>query len=76
MNKITQLTSLSLEAAAEGVPTKPRAKCRVTWKTKAIGKKCDNMKKASLLNKGNSTNANVQKFKKTSIELKHNKKNN
>ena len=46
-----------LEAAAECILTKPRAKCRIPQE------KQDNMKKASLLNKRNPTNINMQKLK-------------
>ena len=44
-------------AAAKCIPAKPRAKCRVLWESLFVGKKWDNMKKASLLNKRNSTDA-------------------
>ena len=37
--------------AAEWLPTKPRAKCRVLWESIAVREKRDSMKKASLSNK-------------------------
>ena len=39
-----------LEAVAECIPTKIKAKHRVLWKTLAIRKKCGNVKTASLCN--------------------------
>ena len=58
-----------IEAAAESIPTKPRAKQRVPWVTLAVKKKRDAGKTASLCNMGNPTNANAQKFKKAKSEL-------
>ena len=52
-----------IEAAAKCIWIKPRTKYRVPWKSIAITEKRDSMKKLSLLNKINPTNANVQKFK-------------
>ena len=46
-------------AAAECMPTKPRAKCRVPWDSVAVMKKQDNMKKASLLNQINPKDVNA-----------------
>ena len=48
-----------IEAAVECIPTKPRAKCRVLWESIADRRKEDDMKKASLLDKRNPTNANM-----------------
>ena len=45
------------KAAAKCISTKPRAKCKVPWETIAIREKWYNMKKASLLNERNPTNA-------------------
>ena len=63
-----------MKAAAECIPTKPRAKCKVPWKTLTVRKKCDNMKTAPLCNKRNPTNANIQKLK-AQKELTQDKKN-
>ena len=41
-----------IEAAAECLPTKLRAKCRVPWESLVVRKKQDNIKKVSLLSKG------------------------
>ena len=46
-------------AAAECIPTKPRAKCRVPWKLLELKKKRYNMKTVSLHNKRNTRNANI-----------------
>ena len=51
-----------MEAAAESIPTKLRAKHRVLWETLAVMKKRGKVKTASLLNKRNSTNTNAQKL--------------
>ena len=53
-----------LEAAAECIPTKQRAKPRVLWETLAVKKKHANMKTASKYNRKNPTNINAQKLKK------------
>ena len=53
----------NVRTAAESIPTKPRAKCRILWGSIVVREKLDNMKEASLL-KRNSTNANVLKIKK------------
>ena len=66
--------STHIEAAAESIPTNQRAKCKVPWEA-TTGKKQDNIKKASLFNKRNPTNAIVQKLKKAQRELTHIKKN-
>ena len=58
-----------IEAAAEVIPTKLRAKHRVPWKTLPV-KKRDNVKTASLCNKRNPTNDNAQKLKKFPSELR------
>ena len=48
-----------MEAAAECIPTKLRAKHGVSWEILAVKKKRDDMKTASLRNKRNPTNANA-----------------
>ena len=63
-DKYENFVMANIEAAAGCIPTKPRPKCRVPWEAIAIREKQDNMKKASLLNKSNLTNANMQKLKK------------
>ena len=62
-----------MKAAAECIPRKPRAKCRIPWESLVLKKKKDNMKIASLLNKRNLTNANIQKLKKVLRELTYKK---
>ena len=57
-----------MEAAAECIPTKLRAKYRVPWDILAVKEKRDDVKTASLFNKRNPTNANTQKLKKTQSE--------
>ena len=57
-----------MEAAAECIPTKPTSNHRVLWKTLAVRKRRDNVKKVSL-------NANAKKLKKAKRELTHTKKN-
>ena len=52
-----------IEATAECITTKTRAKCRVPLESIAVREKQDNMKKESLLNKRNSTNTITQKLK-------------
>ena len=64
-----------MEAAAECIPTKPRAKCRILWVTSCKEKKWENLE-ASLLNKRNPTNAITQKLKKAQRELTYTKKSN
>ena len=64
-----------IEAAAEYKPTKPRAKCRVSWESITVREKWDYTKK-SLLNKGNLTNSSVQELEKVLRELTHTKKDN
>ena len=38
-------TAWKEEAVAEWIPTKPKAKCRVSWESIAVREKQDNMKK-------------------------------
>ena len=52
-----------LEAVAECIPTKQRAKPRVPWKTLAVRKKCADMKTISKCNRRNPTNINALKLK-------------
>ena len=59
-----------MEAIAECIPTKLRAKRRIPWETLAIRKKKQvNLKTASLCCKRNPTNASTQKFMKAQREL-------
>ena len=58
-----------LEAAAECIRTKQRAKPRIPWETLAVRKKCADVKVASLSNRRNPTNINTQKLKKAQNEL-------
>ena len=51
-----------LEAAAECIPTKQRAKPRVPWETLTVRKKHADIKTASLCNRRNLTNINAQKL--------------
>ena len=58
-----------LEAAAECIPTKQRAKSRVPWETLAVRKKRADEKTASKCNRKNTTNTNALKLKKPQNEL-------
>ena len=60
VHKITSLMSSSLLL---------RAKYKIFWESLGLREKWDNLKKASLLNKRNPTNANMQKLKKAKNEL-------
>ena len=60
-----------IEAVAECLPTKLKAKHRVLLETLAVKKKFDDMKTASVCNKRNPTNPNNQKFKKAQSELNY-----
>ena len=53
-----------LEAVAECIPTKQRAKSRVLWETLATRKKLADVKTTSKCKKRNPTNINAQKKKK------------
>ena len=75
IDKYENFVTAHMEAAAECIPTKPRAECRVSWESLVVRKKWGNIKIASLLNKRNPTNANVQKLKKAQRELTHSRKN-
>ena len=57
-----------LEAAAECILTKQRAKPRVQWETLIIRKKCADVK-TTLYNRRDLTNINAHKLKKAQIEL-------
>ena len=50
-DKYENFVTTHIEAAAECITTKPRAKSRIHWESKVDREKRDNMKKASLLNK-------------------------
>ena len=58
-----------LEAAAECIPTKQRAKPRVPWDILAVRKKHADIKTASQCNRRNPNNINAQKLKKIQNEL-------
>ena len=58
-----------LEAAAECIPTKQRAKPWVPWKILMVRKKHEDMKTASKCNRKNPTNINTLKLKKAPKEL-------
>ena len=58
-----------LEAAAECISTKQRAKPRVLWETLVIRKKCTDVKTASKCKRKNPTNTNALKLKKAQNEL-------
>ena len=58
-----------LEAAAECVPTKQRAKSRVPWEILMVRKKRTDVKTASKCNRKNPTNTNAMKLKKAQNEL-------
>ena len=62
--------NVHLEATAECIPTKQRAKPKVPWETLAVRTKRADMKIASLHNRRNPTNINTQKFKAQN-ELTH-----
>ena len=59
----------NIEAAAECIPTKQRAKPRVPWETLAVRKKRADVKTASKCNRKNPTNTNVLKLKKAQNEF-------
>ena len=75
-DKYENFLSAQIEVAAKCILTTPRTKCRLYWEAIAIREKQDDMRKASLLNKRNPTNANVQELKKAKRELTLTKKNN
>ena len=54
----------NLEAAAKCIPTKPRTKSRVPWKTLAVREKRADGKTASKCNRKNPTNTNALKLKR------------
>ena len=58
-----------LEATEECIPTKQRAKRRVTWKTFAVITKRADVKTTSLCNRRNPTNITALKLKKAQNEL-------
>ena len=63
-DKYENFVNACMEAEAECIPTKLRAKHRVPWETLAVKKKQDNVKTAFQCNKKNPTNANTRKLKK------------
>ena len=61
--------NVHLEAAAECIPTKQRAKSRLPWETLAVRKKHADVKTASKCNRRNPTIINALKLKKAQNEL-------
>ena len=53
-----------LEAAAEYIPTKQRAKLRILWETLAVIKERADVKTVSKCNRKNPTNINALKLKR------------
>ena len=62
-DKYENVVNAHLEAAAECIPTKQRAKPRVPWETFVVRKKHADIKTASQCNMRNPTNINAQKLK-------------
>ena len=62
-------TNTHLEASAESIPTKQKAKPRVPWEALAVRKKRADVKTASKCNRKNRTNINALKLKKAQEEL-------
>ena len=58
-----------LEAAAKCIPTKPRTKYSVPWKTLAVREKRAHVKTASKSYRKNPTNTNARKLKTAQYEL-------
>ena len=68
-DKYENFVNAHLEAVAECIPTKQRAKPRVPWETLAVRKKRADVKTASKWNRRNPTNINAQNLKKAENEL-------
>ena len=68
-DKYENFVNTKLKAAANCIPTKPRTKYRVPWKTLAVREKRADVKTASKSYRKNPTNTNTQKLKKTQNEL-------
>ena len=62
-DKYENFVNAYLEAAAECIPTKQRAKPRVPWKTLTVRKKRADVKTASKCNRRKVTNINPKKLK-------------
>ena len=58
-----------IEAAAKCIPTKPRTKYRVPWKTLAVREKRAHMKTVSKSYRKNPTNTNARKLKTAQYQL-------
>ena len=73
-NKFENFLNTHLEAVAECIPTKQRAKPRVPWETFVVRKKHADVKTAFKFNRRNPTNINAKKLKNqnklTNIYLK------
>ena len=61
-DKYKNFFNAHLEATAECIPTKQKAKSRVLWETLAVRKKLADVKTASKCNRKNPTNINVLKL--------------
>ena len=57
------------EAAAKGIPIKPRTKYRVPWKTIAVSRKQAYVKTASKSYRKNPTNTNARKLRTAQYQL-------
>ena len=67
-DKYENFVNAHLEAVAEGIPTKQRAKPRVQWETLTVRKKRADVKTASKCNRKDPTNTNALKLKKAQNE--------
>ena len=74
-DKYENFVTAHIEPAAECIPNNSRTKYRVPKESTAVREKQDKMKIASLLNKRNSKNANIQKLNEHQKELIYTKKN-
>ena len=63
-DKYENFNNAYLEAAAECIPTKQRAKPTVSWETLAVRKKQADVKTTSKCNRRNLTNINTLKLKR------------
>ena len=68
-DKYKNFINAHLEAASECLPTKQRAKPKVTWETLVVRKKRADVKTASKCNSRKPTNINAQKLMKAQNEL-------
>ena len=68
-DKYKNFLNAYIEARAECIPTKLRAKHRTSWEILVIKRKHDDVKIASQCNKRDPNNGNAQKLKKAQSEL-------